>query len=169
MTPEIIRETERTWQAQPEKAKGNPIVKARTGESGVELESGPFKWQTDLPPPLGGKNQAPTPTLALLGALAGCAAAFIQDTLAPQLGIRVDSVEATAQCRTDARGLLALGGAMPDLTELELQISIRSSESEEKLNTLYETWLARCPVYLALTKPTPVKAALQIHRSQAAA
>jgi uncharacterized OsmC-like protein len=168
MTPEIIQETERTWQAQPEKAKGNPIV-TRTGETGVELESGPFKWQTDLPPPLGGKNQASTPTLALLGALAGCAAAFIQDTLAPQLGIKVDSVEATARCRTDARGLLALGGAMPDLTDLELQISIQSSESQDKLNVLYETWLARCPVYLALTKPTPVNAALQIQRGQATA
>ena len=169
MKPEIIRETERLWHEQPEKAKGNPCVKARTSAGGVELESGPFRWQTDLPGPLGGRNEAPSPTMALLGALAGCAAVFIQDTLAPQFGVQVDSVEATAQCRTDARGLLALDCATPDLADVELRISVRSSDSEEKLHAMQQAWLDRCPVYLALTKPVSVKAGFQIQRGAMAA
>lgn len=107
--------------------------------------------------------------MALLGALAGCAAVFIQDTLAPQLGVRIDSVEAAAQCRSDARGLLALDGATPDLSDIELQVSIQSPDSEEKLRALQDAWLARCPVYLALAKPMPVKTVFSVQRGAAAA
>ncbi|HVM14705.1 MAG TPA: OsmC family protein, partial [Egibacteraceae bacterium] len=75
-------------------------------------------WRADLPPPLGGTNEAPSPTALLLGALAGCAVVFIRDTLAPQLGVRVTDVAATVKCETDARGLLGLEGAEPDLRNL---------------------------------------------------
>ena len=47
-------------------------------------------------------------TALLLSALAGCAVVFVKDTLAPQLGVTVDAIEATAQCETDARGFLGM-------------------------------------------------------------
>ena len=72
------------------------------------MEHGSFSWHTDMPLPLGGTNEAPSPTALLLSALAGCAVVFIRDTLAPQLGVTVDAIEATAQCETDARGLLGM-------------------------------------------------------------
>jgi uncharacterized OsmC-like protein len=65
----------------------------------------------DLPPALGGENKAASPTALLLGALAGCAVVFIRDVLGPQQGVRIDAVEAQAQCRADFRGLLAMPGA----------------------------------------------------------
>lgn len=148
------------WEGEPEKAKRSPLVKAPTDGAGTVLEAGPFSWRTDLPVPLGGSNEAASPTALLLGALAGCAAVFIRDTLAPQLGVQVDSVEATAQCKTDARGLLGMEGAAPDLDELELSITIHSPDSDDKVQELYRTWQQRCPVYLALTKALPVRTTL---------
>ena len=73
MTIGIISETTSLWQEQPEKARSAPAVTARTEGSQATLTAGPFSWQVDLPQPLGGINQAPSPTALLLGALAGCA------------------------------------------------------------------------------------------------
>jgi uncharacterized OsmC-like protein len=91
-----------------------------------------------------------------LSALAGCAVVFIRDTLAPQLGVHVDAVEATAQCEADARGLLGMTGAEPDLQNIRLDIQVRSADSESDVQKIYEAWRERCPIYLALTKAMDV-------------
>ena len=103
MNRERIEETVCLWQAQPDKAKGKPTVIARAEGSKAVMEHGSFSWRTDMPASLGGTNEAPSPTALLLSALAGCAVVFIRDTLAPQLGVTLDAVEATAECATDAR------------------------------------------------------------------
>jgi hypothetical protein len=43
------------------------------------MEHGSFSWHTDMPVPLGGTNEAPSPTALLLSALAGCAVVFMRD------------------------------------------------------------------------------------------
>src|SRR5262245_10700728 len=164
MDETVIRETIKLWEKEPDKAKGSPIVKARAEGSQAILESGPFTWRADLPAALGGKNEAPSPTAFLLGALAGCAVVFIRDTLAPQLGVRIESVSASAKCKADSRGLLGLEGSIADLQELEVSIEIESSDSEENVQRLYQTWRERCPVYLALTKTMPVKTTMCVKR-----
>jgi len=60
------------------------------------MEHGPFSWHTDMTVPLGGTNEAPSPTALLLSALAGCAVVFM---LAPQLGVTVDTIEARPSVR----------------------------------------------------------------------
>jgi len=162
MKPDTIKETMRLWESQPEKAKGRPTVKARSEGSQAILEAGSFSWRTDLPPSLGGNNAAPSPTAMLLAALAGCAVVFIRDTLAPQLGVHVVSVEATAECQSDSRGLLGMAGVLPDLQGIQLRIVIQSPDSQEKVQALYRTWRERCPVYLALSKPLSVTATLEV-------
>ena len=156
MTTETILETARVFGDQPEKARSRPAVTARTEGTQAVLEAGPFSWRADLPQPLGGTNAAPSPTAMLLGALAGCAAVFIKDTLAPQLGVRVDAVEATAQANADARGLLGVDDVAPDLQDFRLDVRIASPEGEEAVRRLDAVWRERCPVYLALTKPMAV-------------
>jgi uncharacterized OsmC-like protein len=106
--------------------------------------------------PLGGTNQAPSPTALLLSALAGCAIVFVQDTLGPQLGMTIKSVEATARCDADARGLLGMDGAEPDLRNLSVDISVDSPDGEAALAELARVWQERCPIYLALQNPTDV-------------
>lgn len=154
MKPETIQETVRLWEDQPDKAKSTPTVVARSNAGGGQavMEGGPFSWQADLPAPVGGTNQAPSPTLLLLSALAGCAVVFIRDTLAPQLGVRVEAVEATAQCEADSRGLLGMDGVAADLQNVRLDVRIQSPDGEGDVQRIYDAWQERCPIYLALTK-----------------
>ena len=164
MTTETVLETVRLFEEQPEKARSSPTVTARSDGAQAVLEAGPFSWRADLPQPLGGTNAAPSPTAMLLGALAGCAVVFIKDTLAPQLGVRVDAVEATAQADADARGLLGMDGIAPDLRDVRLDIRLTSPDGEEAVRRLCAVWEERCPVYLALTKPMPVSVQLHVTR-----
>jgi uncharacterized OsmC-like protein len=152
MQPETIRRTVSLFEEQPEKAKSTPPVKAHADGGQAVMEAGPFSWRSDLPEPIGGTNQAPSPTALLLGALAGCAVVFIRDTLAPQLGVRVDALEATARCEAVARDLLGMVGADPDLKNVQLDIRVQSPDGEGEVQRVYEAWRERCPIYLALTK-----------------
>ena len=156
MDGSVIRDTEARFRAEPEAARGAPSVTATVVDGHAQLSAGAFSWNVDLPAPLGGGNVAPSPTAYLLGALAGCAVAFLRDTLAPQLGFRLDDVSAVARCATDSRGLLGMDGAAPDLANIELEIRITSPEPQERIDELYRVWLERCPIYLAISKANPV-------------
>ena len=156
MNEETIEATIDAWTREPTKALGTPVVTARAEDSQAVIQAGPFTWRADLPPPLGGANEAPSPTAQLLGALAGCAVVFIRDTLAPQLGVGVTDVAATVKCETDARGLLGLEGAEPDLRNLSLEVTVQSPDGDEAVKKIAQVWKERCPIYLALLKPTDV-------------
>lgn len=161
MKPETIQATVAAWTKEPEKALGAPVVTARADHSQAVIEAGPFTWRADLPPALGGTNEAPSPTALLLSALAGCAVVFVRDTLGPQLGVRVDAVEATVRCETDARGLLGISGASPDLGNVTLDVNITSPDGAAGVQKIADVWLQRCPIYLALLKPTAVSVQFQ--------
>jgi len=156
MRAETIEATIEAWTKDPEKAMGAPVVTARADESQAVIQAGPFTWRADLPPALGGANEAPSPTALLLSALAGCAVVFVRNTLAPQLGVRVDAVDATVRCETDGRGLFGIDGAEPDLRKVSLDVTIQSPDGDTGVNKIAEVWRQRCPIYLALVKPTDV-------------
>jgi uncharacterized OsmC-like protein len=156
MNAETIKATIDAWTKEPEKALGAPAVTARAEDGQALMQSGPFTWRADLPPALGGSNEAPSPTALLLSALAGCAVVFVRDTLGPQLGVRIDAVEATARCEADARGLLGLSGAKPDLDGVSLEVSVDSPDGEDAVAKVADTWRERCPIYLALINPVDV-------------
>ena len=156
MTSAAFEQTINHFRSEPEKARGRPTVTARSVGATAEITAGTFTLAADLPPALGGSNEAPSPTALLLSALAGCAVVFVRDTLAPQLGIRTTSVEATVSCEADARGLLALDGVSPDLTALAVSVAVSSPDGPEAVARLEEAWKQRCPIYRALIQPTPV-------------
>lgn len=166
MNSETISATVAAWTKEPEKALGAPVVTARSEESQAMIQAGAFTWRADLPPALGGSNEAPTPTALLLGALVGCAVVFVRDTLAPQLGVRVTAVEATARCETDARGLLGIPGAEPDLQSVSLEVSVDSPDGEDAVARIAHVWRERCPIYLALVKPTDVAVSFRAAREE---
>ncbi|HYX10782.1 MAG TPA: OsmC family protein, partial [Candidatus Acidoferrum sp.] len=104
----------------------------------------------------GGENLAPSPTAYLLGALAGCAVAFLRDTLAPQFGVDIDDVSAVASASSDLRGLLAMDDAAPDLADLALEIRVVTASPDDRTAAMLAAWQDRCPIYLALLKPNTI-------------
>lgn len=156
MKTAMIEETFATWTAEPNRARSAPTVTARAEDAQALIQAGPFTWRADLPVPLGGTNQAPSPTALLLSALAGCAVVFVKDTLAPQLGIRTGAVEATVRCETDARGLLGMDGAEPDIRNVSLDVRVSSPDGDAAVAEIERVWRERCPVYLALRNATEV-------------
>jgi uncharacterized OsmC-like protein len=167
MSADAITTTMQRFADEPGAARSAPAVTATLVNERARLSTGSFTWDADLPPALGGANLAPTPTAYLLGALAGCAVVFVRDTLAPQLGLIVDEVSAVARCTADARGLLGMDGAVPDLGDIAIDIHVVSPESPARLNELFELWKERCPVYLALVKALPVTASFSRAESPA--
>lgn len=163
-TTTTITDTMLTWAAAPERAMAQPAVTARSEGDRIELQAGAFTWDTALPPAIGGAGGAPSPTAYLLGALAGCAVGLIRDTLAPQAGIPITHIEATARCDTDSRGLLGMDGVAPQLQRMELEIVIDSPEGDEGVRRLVDLWQERCPNYLALIEATPVAIAITAGR-----
>lgn len=161
MKAETIKQTVAAWETDPDKARSAPAVTVRSDGAQALIEAGPFTWRADLPAPLGGTNEAPSPTALLLGALAGCAAVFVRDTLGPQLGVPVDHVSATVRCETDARGLLGMDGVEPDLRALSIDVTVDSPAGADGVAELARVWGERCPIYLALVNPTPVAVRFQ--------
>lgn len=152
----LVADTVERLRKEPKAAVSSPTATAVMVDGRARISGGPFTWDADLPAALGGQNNAPSPTLYLLGALAGCAAVFIHDTLGPQLGVPVADVRAVATCRADAGGLLGLRESSPALERIELEVGIDSSAADGAVDALRRAWLDRCPVYLALVQPNQV-------------
>jgi uncharacterized OsmC-like protein len=145
-----------TFRDDPAKARSAPTVTATLANGRARLSAGSFNWDADLPAILGGENLAPSPTAYLLGALAGCAIAFLRDTLAPEFGVEIDDVTAAASSVSDLRGLIGIDGAAPDLTELKLDIKVSSPSPQDRVDAMFAAWKERCPIYLALLNPNAI-------------
>lgn len=156
MNAAVLAETEARFRADPSTARSTPTVTATLVNGRARLSAGPFNWDADLPPTLGGENLAPSPTAYLLGALAGCGVAFLHDTLAPRFDVRLDDVSVVARCTSDQRGLLGLDGVAPDLADLQLEISVSSTSPADRVEAMLAAWRERCPIYLALLKPQSI-------------
>lgn len=156
MMTAALSDTEARFRADPSAALGRPTVTATLANGRARLSAGPFNWDADLPTAIGGGNLAPSPTAYLLGALAGCGVAFLNDTLAPQFGVRIDGITAIARCSTDLRGLLGIDDASPELGDLTLDIQITTPDGADKTDPMLDAWRERCPIFLALLRPRTV-------------
>lgn len=156
MGSSVIDDAVAKFSDDPGSAQTAPAVTATLVEGRAHLSGGPFTWDSDLPPIIGGGNAAPSPTAYLLGALAGCAVAFIHDVLAPQFGVELNEISAVARCKSDLRGLLGMNDADPRLTDLSIEISIASQDSAEALEQMRQAWVDRCPIYLSVLETAKV-------------
>ncbi|HEY8439335.1 MAG TPA: OsmC family protein [Candidatus Limnocylindrales bacterium] len=156
MIASTIDATRTKFAADASAARSAPTVTATLANGRARLSAGPFNWDADLPASLGGENLAPSPTAYLLGALAGCAVAFLRDTLAPEFRVEVDDITAVARCASDLRGLLGMDAVSPDLGEFGLDITVGSSSAPDQVDAMLAAWTERCPIYLAILKPNAI-------------
>lgn len=160
-----IGETVEKLRNDPTSGVANPSVTARLANGHARLSSGPFNWDCDLGPAIGGENLAPSPTAYLLGALAGCGVVFLRDTLAPLFGVTLTDVEATASARADTAGLVGIDGASPALQDIALAIRVTSPDPAERLDPMFAAWRERCPIYLSLINPNSIALDVEVDRS----
>ncbi len=165
MAVDILATTTERFRADPTAARSTPSVSATLTNGHARLAAGAFNWDADLPASLGGENLAPSPTAYLLGALAGCGVAFLYDTLAPQFGVRIDTVTAVARCSADLRGLLGIDDAGPELTDIALDIEVTSPDPESRTGPMLDAWRERCPIFLALLRPNAVSLTTRVTTS----
>lgn len=152
----VLTETGARLRADPTAGRTAPAVTATLETDRARLSLGAFSWEADLPLSIGGTNGAPSPTAYLLGALAACGVVFIKDTLAPEFGVTVNGITAVARCKADLAGLVGVEGALPDLTDLEIDITVDTPDPDSKTRPMFEAWERRCPIYLALRNPNAV-------------
>ncbi len=152
----VLMETGARFRADPTAGRTTPAVTATLADGRAHLSAGPYNWEADLPLSIGGTNVAPSPTAYLLGALAACGIVFISDTLAPEFGVTVNGVTAVARCRADLAGLVGIEGAVPDLTDLEIEITVNTPDPHSKTGPMLDAWQRRCPIFLALRNPNAV-------------
>jgi uncharacterized OsmC-like protein len=157
-----INGTVEKFTADPAAGMASPSVAATLLNGHARLSSGPFNWESDLGPAVGGENLAPSPTAYLLGALAGCGVVFMRDTLAPLFEVTLDDVQATASCSSDAAGLLGIEDRNPMLEDLAITIRVTSPDPAERLEPMFEAWRERCPIFLALRNANPVYLDIQV-------
>jgi uncharacterized OsmC-like protein len=140
----------------PAPTRSTAVVTAQLTNGHARLSAGQFNWESDLPASLGGGGLAPSPTAYLLGALAGCGVAYMRDTLAPEFGVTVGDITATASATSDVRGLLGVDGIAPDLGGIRITIEVVSPDPAAVTEPMLAAWQARCPILLALVKPNDV-------------
>lgn len=146
----VLAETGNRFRADPTAGRTAPAVTATLENDRARCVAGPYSWEADLPLSIGGTNAAPSPTAYLLGALAACGVVFINDTLAPEFGVTVRGITAVARCKADLAGLLGITSTVPDLTDLEIDITVDTPDPASKTGPMFDAWSSRCPIYLAL-------------------
>ena len=150
------------FEKNPDAALLKPKVTASMKDDKVVFKAGRFTWEEDLPPVLGGADAAPGPVHHLLGALAGCGAALVKDTLAPMTETQVDSVDVDVQCELDVKGIYGMVNATADIKNVSFVMTIHSNDDPEKIKKMFELWKQRAPVFLCFEKSVPVSTKLVI-------
>jgi hypothetical protein len=80
----------------------------------------------------------------------------MRDTLAPEFGVTVEHITATASATSDARGLVGVDGIAPDLGDIRIEIEVVSPDPAAITAPMLTAWRARCPILLAIAKSNPV-------------
>jgi uncharacterized OsmC-like protein len=124
--------------------------------------------RTDMPTALGGGGDEVTPGWLLRAALASCTATVIA-MRAERLGIRLDRLEVSAHSRSDARGLLGLGDAVPPgPLDVDLQIRLETAGVAPQLLADLVAWAdAHSPVTDALRRALQVRVTVDPPRGAA--
>lgn len=145
-------------QNDPDQAQA--VFKARsTLKEGFQTEVNvrDFSFLSDEPEELGGTNLGPNPVEYVLGAFAACQEIVIK-AYATVLGIEVESVRVDVEGDLDLHGFLNLTDERAGFTGVRYKTTIVSPENDpEKLQTLEELSVRRCPVLDIIRNPVPLK------------
>ena len=135
------------------------VFKARSKLENGFLSKGKirdFDLVSDEPEELGGTNEGPNPVEYVLGAFAACQEIVIK-AYATVLDIDLKSVEVEVDGNLDLHGFLNLSDQRAGFTSVSYKTTIETNETDtEKLKTLEELSVRRCPVLDIINNPVQV-------------
>lgn len=130
------------------------------GSVASRITAGKQVFFVDEPGALAGDDVAASPVEYALGALISCQI-VVYRLYAQNLGIRVDSISATAEGDLDARGLFGIDDSVrPGFSAVRLEVRVTGPESDERYAQLHAAVDAHCPVLDLFANPTPVTVTL---------
>lgn len=118
-------------------------------QSGLQTHSQIRDFNTvvmDEPKALGGANAGPNPLEYLVASLNGCKGVMIP-LIAKELGFEFSELSFDTQGVVDLRGLMGEPGVSTHFQRLTFHVTIKTNESEERLQALQTAVSTRCPVY----------------------
>ncbi len=118
---------------------------------------------TDMPAPVGGGGNAPTPGWFMRAALAACDATMIALRAAHE-GIKLSRIEVTAESDSDNRGLLGVDDSVPAgplATRTRVRLAAPNADAE-RLRAIVDWAVQHSPVANALERAVPKEIELEI-------
>lgn len=130
------------------------------GSVASRLTAGKHVFHVDEPTGLAGDDIAASPVEIALGAFIACQI-VVYRLYAQNLGIVIETIDATAEGDLDVRGLFGIDKKIrPGFSEIRLSIRVTGPESEERYQELQLAVDANCPVLDLFANSTPVKVEL---------
>lgn len=130
------------------------------GSVASRLTTGKHVFHIDEPTGLAGDDIAASPVEIALGAFIACQI-VVYRLYAQNLGIVIDTIEATAEGDLDVRGLFGMDKSVrPGFSAIRLNIRVSGPETDERYAELQLAVDANCPVLDLFANPTPVTVTL---------
>lgn len=102
-------------------------------------------FSTDEPTARGGTNTGATPVETVMGGLCGCDA-VITGIVAELINFEYGDIEYVCDAEIDPRGVHGVEGFRPYFEKVTLKKTIKTNESEERIEKLKKNVEQRCPV-----------------------
>ncbi|MBL7204127.1 MAG: OsmC family protein [Desulfobacteraceae bacterium] len=100
----------------------------------------------DEPPKFGGSDQGANPIELFLSAIGGCFT-IVLSGFESMMGLTIDSVEVSVKGHIDYKGFLGLDqNVPPGLSEIMMEVRVKSPEAPEKVKELLKSAEIMCPV-----------------------
>jgi uncharacterized OsmC-like protein len=130
---DALERAQRIFLEKPGAARKTGAAAAAIWRDGLSCEiTGPAseKAMTDMPEPMGGKGNGPSPGWLLRAGMASCTATAIA-MRAAMLGIELRQLEVSVECESDARGLVGIPNVPTAFDGMRMSIRIGADGVDE--------------------------------------
>lgn len=115
----------------------------------TELQAKNHTLVIDEPANMGGDDKGADPLSTLLASLAGCEN-VIANMAAKEIDFNLEGIDFQVSGELDPRGLMGQADVAPYFQHVSIKASIKTDESNERIQQLKEITDARCPVFTTL-------------------
>lgn len=112
----------------------------------TELQAKNHTLVIDEPANMGGDDKGADPLSTLLASLAGCENA-IANMVAKDIDFNLEGIDFQVSGEIDPRGLMGQADVAPYFQQVSIKATVKTDESDERIQELKEKTDARCPVF----------------------